>query len=223
MFYILTFSFLPHKELRFIFYVLPFLNVTATATCNYLWIRRGKSFIHSLLAVGLIFHLVVNLVLTTGLLIISAKNYPGGQSLLALQKALTTAAAASEEDSSIAVAASRPVINIHIDVYPAQTGITRFLEVNNPPSLSLAAATDENKKKLWNYDKTEGLNHTELLKYDYLLVQSKDEVNFYKTHEVLLVTDGFFGIDFKFNRFPPVKVKTEHAVTVLRRKQQIIY
>ena len=112
--FVFFFSFLPHKELRFIFYVLPIFNVAAAATCDRIWKNRGKSFAHALISVAVIFHIVVNGVTSTGMLIASSKNYPGGNALLKLQ--------------DIEPATSK--VNLHIDVYAAQTGISRFLEVS---------------------------------------------------------------------------------------------
>jgi alpha-1,6-mannosyltransferase len=112
--FVFLFSFLPHKELRFIFYVIPVLNVAVAGACDHLWKNRGKGFIQALLSVGLIFHIVLNGVLSTGFLIVSTKNYPGGNALLALHSWEST---------------NSPV-NVHIDVYSAQTGVSRFLELS---------------------------------------------------------------------------------------------
>ena len=113
IFYVILFSFLPHKELRFIFYVLPLLNAIAATGADYVWKMRGKSFIRAIISVSIIFHLVLNSVASVGFLIASHKNYPGGNALMKLQEI-----------------EKRDNVNVHIDVYSAQTGVSRFLELN---------------------------------------------------------------------------------------------
>lgn len=113
--FVFLFSFLPHKELRFIIYIFPLLNVAAAAACDTLWKNRGKSFFRALLAVGIIFMIVLNGVLSTGFLIVSSKNYPGGNALLAMHRL---------EDSFTN-------LNIHIDVHSAQTGVSRWVVENH--------------------------------------------------------------------------------------------
>lgn len=95
--------------MRFIFYIIPLLNVAAASVCDILWKNRGKTFVHALIAVGVLFLIVLNGVLSTGSLIISSKNYPGGNALLAMHRL-------EDVDSKL---------NIHIDVYSAQTGVSR--------------------------------------------------------------------------------------------------
>jgi len=76
------YSFLPHKELRFIIYVIPVFNVCAAAGCDQIWKNRGKGLVPALLSVGILFHLVLNSVIATGFLAVSRMNYPGGTALL---------------------------------------------------------------------------------------------------------------------------------------------
>lgn len=193
--FVFLYSFLPHKELRFIIYVIPVLNVAAAVACDILWKKRGKNFLWALASVGLIFHLVLNGVISTALLIVSSKNYPGGNALVKLHQL--------EHLSS--------PLNIHIDVYSAQTGVSRFLELS----------------PYWKYNKTEGLTKgsQDVLEFSHLLVEAEDvekRLAYFKTHEILVSEEGFSGIDFAWNRVPPISIKTEPKVLVLRKIRSVV-
>jgi alpha-1,6-mannosyltransferase len=126
--FVLLYSFLPHKELRFIVYVFPVLNLGAAVGFARIW--RFKFWGQRLLqltAVGLI----VGTLLTTALFATaSSMNYPGG---VALQQA---------HSLDYAAMSLRPPISIHIAVPPAQTGISRFGE-------SLSGAFTYSKAETW--------------------------------------------------------------------------
>lgn len=75
----------------------------------------------------------------------------------------------------------------------------------------------------WIYNKTEGhpRGGKELQTFSHLLVGEDTVENrlvYFKTHDILVSQDGFVGIDFSLKRVPPVHIKSEPMVLVLRRK-----
>eukprot|EP00095_Tigriopus_kingsejongensis_P004491 maker-scaffold168_size293125-snap-gene-1.87 protein:Tk04491 transcript:maker-scaffold168_size293125-snap-gene-1.87-mRNA-1 annotation:"low quality protein: dol-p-man:man c -pp-dol alpha- -mannosyltransferase" len=111
--FVFLYSFLPHKELRFIIYVLPVLNVAAAAACQRIWRNASKSLGWTLLAVGVVAHLVANFLFCSVMLLVSKANYPGGQALMQLQNLVSAQASA----------------HVHLDVLSCQTGISRFTQL----------------------------------------------------------------------------------------------
>ncbi|CAH8668762.1 unnamed protein product [Dicrocoelium dendriticum] len=122
--FVFLYSWLPHKELRFIIYAIPLFNLAAgTAWAKleqadiHIKVRsRSKSsvFIRKWTIFTLYAHLVVNISCTFLLLLAAKKNYPGGDALAKL--------------NSWPGLRERPNVQIHICNLAAQTGVTRFLE-----------------------------------------------------------------------------------------------
>ncbi|XP_065314978.1 dol-P-Man:Man(7)GlcNAc(2)-PP-Dol alpha-1,6-mannosyltransferase-like isoform X2 [Gordionus sp. m RMFG-2023] len=108
--YLAIYSLLPHKELRFVFYVVPLLNVLAAHGCHSLWNwgfhaanQKGRSnnfnnhnnrhrhpaysfyFTSLFKSTTVLVHLNVNVILTLIFLEASRNNYPGAKALMRLQ------------------------------------------------------------------------------------------------------------------------------------------
>ncbi|KAJ1819694.1 hypothetical protein LPJ56_001523 [Coemansia sp. RSA 2599] len=148
---IAVFSANGHKEWRFILPAVPIFNICAATGVSRLRVRR-------LAAAACCASLAVSVFMAY----ISSLNYPGGYALARLH--------AIEPASNVSV---------HIDVFAAMTGVTRFGQVRDD----------------WIYDKTEGLEPgQQFANYTYLLTASP------KSHAssgftAVAIQEGYSGID----------------------------
>nr|CAG4650094.1 EOG090X04MD [Sida crystallina] len=191
--FILAYSFLPHKELRFIIYVFPLFNIAAAAACSRVWENRGKGSWHGLLALGVVGHLAINLVLTCFLLAVSSANYPGGQVLSLLHEI------------------ENPTTNVtvHIDTLAAQTGVSRFGQLH-----------DHWRYDKTEHLRPGG---TELKTFTHLIVEGKNRHSFKiraysDTHEILEFVEGFSHIRSTYSHFPPIRIKSKPCLFILKNK-----
>ncbi|KAK3989149.1 Alg9-like mannosyltransferase family-domain-containing protein [Cladorrhinum sp. PSN332] len=113
------YSIQPHKEARFIFYVVPPLTAAAALGANTVFNQRGKSFLSSLLALAVIISIVASLAASTGMLLLSSLNYPGGEALSFVRSTVLAESAESTDLSSA-------VVPVHADVLSCMTGVTLF-------------------------------------------------------------------------------------------------
>jgi len=114
--FVFLYSFLPHKELRFIFYVFPILNFAAAIGLVRLHNLQSKSWIFKLIYIGAIFGLIASFLGSSFILYISSHNYPGGYAMVKLHQI--------ESNSSDPY--------VHIDTYCAMSGVSRYLEEYRP-------------------------------------------------------------------------------------------
>ncbi len=108
-------------------------------------------------------------------------------------------------------------MSVHIDNYSAQTGVSRFLELNRDSG--------------WIYDKTENLhaNSSELMVFTHLLVEADSEKDprmlpFKSTHEILDFVTGFSGIEYYnglatgvFSQIPNIKIRLSPKIFILKK------
>lgn len=78
------------------------------------WNNRKKTTWNSLLALAVLSHFILNAAFTMFLLCVSSSNYPGGRAITRLHQL--------EKDT--------PYVNVHIDTFTAQTGVSRFTQIN---------------------------------------------------------------------------------------------
>ena len=112
--FVAVYSLQPHKEARFIMYVVPPLTATAALGASQLQTMAGKSVPAQLALATTAGLTLLSLASATGMLLLSSLNYPGGEALAALR-----ALVAADPGAASAVVA-------HADVLACMTGVTLF-------------------------------------------------------------------------------------------------
>ncbi|EIE22326.1 Alg9-like mannosyltransferase [Coccomyxa subellipsoidea C-169] len=166
--YIALYSFLPHKEVRFLLPVLPLFNVAAAAAAWRLWINRRKSIVWRFGCWCAVALLAATLAATVLMTAVSLQNYPGGYALAKLHRLESSEALAAQQTGRN--------LTVHIDVSAAMTGVSRFGEQGVP----------------WVYSKAEGLSQEELKEQNFeYLISSEQSVGGYT---VIGMQEGYMGL-----------------------------
>lgn len=210
--FVAIYSIQPHKEARFIFYVVP--SLTAAAALGAVSLTRTASskdksdsslkptVTKQLTTLLLTASVLVTFLASAGMLLVSTLNYPGGEALAALN-ALIRADQPLIDTSIIAV---------HADVLSCMTGVTRFgvSGGNNVPTrhnfvgnvdVVVAGNSDgsHNTPAAWlTLDKTEdeaALAEADFwLRFDYLLMEDERAVKG-GVWDTVAVVEGYAGIE----------------------------
>ncbi|XP_065178564.1 dol-P-Man:Man(7)GlcNAc(2)-PP-Dol alpha-1,6-mannosyltransferase-like [Sycon ciliatum] len=109
--FVCLYSFLPHKELRFIIYALPVFNVAAALGLKHLWNLQSFRLLSRLACIACI---TAGMTASAGFLYVSHHNYPGGVALQRLHSL-------NPEGH----------VYLHICNAAAQTGVSRFGQDNS--------------------------------------------------------------------------------------------
>ncbi|KAF9879779.1 Alg9-like mannosyltransferase [Colletotrichum karsti] len=128
--FVAIYSLQPHKEARFIFYAVPPLTAAAAQGANHIFARRAKSPFYALASVALVFSVLGAFAASTGMLLLSSLNYPGGDALRQLHALVGVGSgsglgSASGHGNHLSPASSS-VTAVHTDVLSCMTGVTLF-------------------------------------------------------------------------------------------------
>ncbi|KAJ5416045.1 hypothetical protein N7465_004740 [Penicillium sp. CMV-2018d] len=191
--FVALYSFQPHKEWRFIVYIIPSLTAVAALGAAYLWTHRSRSLFARLATRAMVISTLVVFCLSNfGLLPASAANYPGGQAIDAMHIRHSIL-----HDADLLSGNIDAPVNVYLGNLACQTGVTRFLQQS--PSSG------------WVYDKTEDKDVKSTSgfwdRFDYVVVEADYEAEFMDADETslrralpasdwerMLVVDSFAGI-----------------------------
>jgi alpha-1,6-mannosyltransferase len=190
--FVAIYSFQPHKEARFIFYVVPPLTAAAALGANLVFSRRSKSVQYAIGSLAIIASVLLSLATSTGMLMLSSLNYPGGEALSELYKIV------SQESGTVNIVT---VTSVHTDVLSCMTGVTLFGQ--NPGGLPLAVDPRSRRARdgsvMFEFDKTEDaatlLDPMFWSRFDYVLAEDVAAIRGGEW-EAAGVVQGYAGIEF---------------------------
>ncbi|XP_053271348.1 dol-P-Man:Man(7)GlcNAc(2)-PP-Dol alpha-1,6-mannosyltransferase [Pleuronectes platessa] len=190
--FILIYSLLPHKELRFIIYVFPVLSLVAARGCSFILCNYQKSWMYKLGSVVVVGQLLINAAYSSICLYVSHHNYPGGRGMQELHKLLPANAD----------------VFVHIDTYAAETGVSRFLE--------------QNRNWRYDKREDMNPSHPEIKMYSHLLMEADVTKihQLQDTHQPLAFIEGYSNTAFNVFHFPPVSVRLKRKAVLMKRKTE---
>ncbi|KAM4523315.1 dol-P-Man:Man(7)GlcNAc(2)-PP-Dol alpha-1,6-mannosyltransferase [Fundulus diaphanus] len=191
--FILIYSLLPHKELRFIIYTFPVLNLAAARGCSFILCNYQKSWLYKLGSAVVAGQLLINSMYTSVCLYVSHHNYPGGRGIQELHRLLP---------------ASSDVF-VHIDTFAAETGVSRFLQ--------------QNKNWRYDKREDITTTRPETHMYSHLLMEANvtKMQQLRDTHTPLVFIEGYNNIALSAAHFPPVRVLLGRKAVLMERKNWV--
>ena len=138
--FVTIYSCQPHKEWRFIVYVIPPLLAAASAGASWIWTRRSKKFQYRIISYAILASTLASFAASGAMLVVSRLNYPGADALNRLHSI------AGNETG---------VLRVHMDTLTCMTGVTRFSERRPPPLADIGGPREQGQGTFWLYDKTE--------------------------------------------------------------------
>uniref|UniRef100_A0A3B4UBW6 Mannosyltransferase n=1 Tax=Seriola dumerili TaxID=41447 RepID=A0A3B4UBW6_SERDU len=191
--FILIYSLLPHKELRFIIYTFPVLSLVAARGCSFILCNYQKSWMYKLGSAVVVGQLLINTSYSSICLYVSHHNYPGGLGMQELHRLLP----------------ATTDVFVHIDTYAAETGVSRFLE--------------QNRNWRYDKREDMSPTNPEVKMYSHMLMEANvTKIQALKdTHQPLAFIEGYSSTAFNMFHFPPVSVRLERKTVLMERKTEL--
>ncbi|KAL8675783.1 MAG: hypothetical protein Q9224_007383, partial [Gallowayella concinna] len=130
--FVALYSLQPHKEWRFIIYIIPPFLTAAALGANWIWTRRSKSMLYRILSLALAASVLGSFAASAFMLAVSRLNYPGAEALNRLH--VLVPEHFSQEHHP--VGRRERIVNVHMDTLSCMTGITRFHQQRPAPPLA---------------------------------------------------------------------------------------
>jgi len=197
--FVAIYSLQPHKETRFIFYVVPPLTAAAALGADWIFTRRNKTRLYRLTSHLLVLSVLASFAASIGMSVISSLNYPGGDAMFYLRRRIHHPEfyqpAGYDHDHD----PEPRDVRVHADVLSCMTGVTLF-ETSRPISrLADFIHNCERGDHRIILDRTEDpitlLNPNFWLQFDYVLAEDPAKVKGGEWDEVA-VAAGYAGIEF---------------------------
>ncbi|OBA23737.1 hypothetical protein METBIDRAFT_34060 [Metschnikowia bicuspidata var. bicuspidata NRRL YB-4993] len=135
--FVLAMSLQPHKEWRFVIYVVPILTLLAGNGFAHLWYKPSALYAHKLLVLLVMGSTLASLFISSFMAYASSFNYPGGAAIHYVNQLVSEVPAHTQ-------------VTVHMDVPACMTGITRFTELHRANIVFDKTETEHALARIWN-------------------------------------------------------------------------